>query len=232
MQNIDVNETAKFEAAAREWWNPDGPFRPLHVLNPVRLQYILDRVELKDKTIIDIGCGGGLLSESMARMQARVTGIDISGTTLNVARQHSAGSGLAIQYEISSPEDFASRTSQQFDVVACMEMLEHVPDPGSVIRACARLMKPGGQVFFSTINRTLLSYALAILAAERILRILPPGTHDYARFIRPSELAAWCRDCGMQVLDITGIQYIPFLGRATLQKDTAINYMMHARLAG
>ena len=229
MHNIDTQEKEKFDALGHDWWNVRGNFRPLHDLNPVRITYIKKRVDLPGKTVLDAGCGGGILSEAMAGMNARVTGIDISETTLNSAKEHSSRAGLAIRYELSSPEEYAAGYPQQFDVVTCMELLEHVPDPFSVVSACARLVKPGGHVFFSTINRTIKAYMLAILGAEYLMKLLPAGTHQYDKFIRPHELARWCRPAGLEVLDISGILYLPFLHHAVLVPDTGVNYLVHAR---
>jgi len=232
MVNIDVKEKRKFDAWGQEWWETGGNFRPLHDLNPVRVAYINDRAGLKGKTVVDVGCGGGILSEAMAAMSAGVTGIDISERSLACAKEHSMRAGLSIQYELSSPEEYASRCSHQSDIVTCMELLEHVPNPLSVVSACAQLSKPGGHIFFSTINRTLKAYALAILGAEHLLHLLPAGTHQYEKFIRPHELAGWCRQSGLEVLDISGILYIPFLHHAALSRDSSVNYLLHARLPG
>ena len=232
MLNIDNAEKIKFDALGHDWWNPRGNFRPLHEINPARIAYINMHAGLNGKTVVDVGCGGGILAEAMAGRNARVTGIDISEVTLECARRHGMQAGLSIKYETCSPEDFAATMEHQYDVVTCMELLEHVPDPLSVVAACAQLARPGGHVFFSTINRTVKSYLLGILGAEYILKLLPAGTHHYAKFIRPSELAAWCRHTGLEVLDITGILYIPFLHRAELTADTGVNYLLHARLPG
>lgn len=232
MLNIDNDEKRKFDALGQEWWNARGHFRPLHEINPARASYINARVGLQGKTVVDVGCGGGLLAEALAVMNASVTGIDISEESLQCARQHGKQTGLSIQYETSNPEDFSAQMAHQYDVVTCMELLEHVPDPHSVVSACARLAKPGGQVFFSTINRTVKAYLLGILGAEYLLKLLPAGTHHYAKFIRPSELVSWCRHSGLEVLDITGILYNPFLHRAVLTRDPGVNYLLHARLPG
>lgn len=232
MLNIDNAEKIKFDALGHDWWNTRGNFRPLHEINPARIAYLNARAGLNGKTVVDVGCGGGILAEAMAGMNARVTGIDISEETLKCARDHGMQAGLSIRYETCSPEDFAATMEHQYDVVTCMELLEHVPDPLSVVAACARLARPGGQVFFSTINRTVKAYLLGILGAEYLLKLLPADTHHYAKFIRPSELAAWCRHTGLEILDITGILYIPFLHRAELTTDTGVNYLLHARLPG
>ena len=232
MLNIDMNEKRKFDALGQEWWETRGSFRALHDINPVRITYINERAGLKNQSVVDVGCGGGLLTEGMARMGACVTGIDISAVSLTCARQHCMRSGLPIQYDMSSPEEYAARMKHQFDIITCMEMLEHVPDPQAVVNACAQLARPGGHLFFSTLNRTARAYMLAILGAEHLLKLLPAGTHHYAGFIRPSELAAWCRQSGLEIMDITGILYIPFFHKAVLTGDTGVNYLLHARLPG
>ena len=232
MLNTDMDEKRKFDALGQEWWETRGSFRALHDINPIRVTYINERAGLKNKTVVDIGCGGGLLTEGMARVGACVTGIDISAVSLTCARQHSMRSGLSIQYDLSTPEEYAARMKHHFDVVTCMEMLEHVPDPYAVVNACAHVVRPGGHLFFSTLNRTARAYLLAILGAEHLVKLLPAGTHHYAGFIRPSELAAWCRQAGLEILDITGILYIPFLHKAVLTGDTGVNYLLHARLPG
>ena len=232
MLNIDNDEKRKFDALGHEWWNVRGNFRPLHEINPARTAYINVRTGLQGKKVIDVGCGGGILAEAMAGMNAGVTGIDISEESLKCAQQHCRQAGLSIQYEACSPEDYADKNEHQYDIVTCMELLEHVPDPPSVISACAQLARPGGHVYFSTINRTARAYLLGILGAEYLLKLLPAGTHHYAKFIRPSELASWCRHAGLEVMDITGIFYVPFLHRAILTGDTSVNYLLHARLSG
>lgn len=232
MLNIDNAEKIKFDTLGRDWWDARGKFRPLHEINSTRLAYINARAGITRKNVIDVGCGGGILAEAMTGLNARVTGIDISEESLKCARQHGLQAGLSIQYEASSPEEFAASREHHYDVVTCMELLEHVPDPLSVVAACVQLARPGGHVFFSTINRTVKAYLLGILAAEYVLKLLPAGAHDYAKFIRPSELAAWCRHSNLEVLDITGIRYIPFLHRAELTADTGVNYLLHARLPG
>lgn len=227
--NVDNAEKHKFDALAPNWWDPHGPLRTLHHINPLRLEYITRYIDLNGKSLLDIGCGGGLLCEALARQGAQVTGIDISPAPLATARQHCQQSGLVIDYELSGPEQFAQTHPYRFDAVTCMEMLEHVPDPGAVINACATLIKPGGHLFFSTINRTASAWLQAVLGAEYVLNILPRGTHDYSRFIRPSELAEWCRQSGLTVMDISGMTYLPLLDKAILRKNPAVNYLLYAR---
>ncbi|ARB46349.1 bifunctional 2-polyprenyl-6-hydroxyphenol methylase/3-demethylubiquinol 3-O-methyltransferase UbiG [Alloalcanivorax xenomutans] len=227
-RNVDNSEVAKFNALAERWWDPNSEFRPLHDINPLRLNYIDERVDLPGKHVIDIGCGGGLLSEGMARRGATVTGIDMGEAPLAVARLHAEQSGVEVEYLQTPAEDIAAERAGQYDVVTCLEMLEHVPDPSSVIRACAALVKPGGQVFFSTINRNPKSFLFAIVGAEYVLRLLPRGTHEYAKLIRPSELAAWSRDAGLDVRDTTGMTYNPVTQVYKLNRDVSVNYLMHA----
>ncbi|MCU5783962.1 3-demethylubiquinone-9 3-methyltransferase [Alcanivorax balearicus MACL04] len=227
-RNVDNSEVAKFNALAERWWDPNSEFRPLHDINPLRLNYIDERVDLPGKRVIDIGCGGGLLSEGMARRGATVTGIDMGEAPLAVARLHAEQSGVEVEYLQTPAEDIAAERAGQYDVVTCLEMLEHVPDPSSVIRACAALVKPGGQVFFSTINRNPKSFLFAIVGAEYVLRLLPRGTHEYAKLIRPSELAGWSRDAGLDVRDTTGMTYNPVTQVYKLNRDVSVNYLMHA----
>jgi len=225
--NIDLNEKAKFDAFASDWWDPKGKFKTLHDINPIRLQYIEQHIALSGKKILDIGCGGGILTEAMARQGAFVTGLDISEAPLAIARQHCKQSKLDIQYVNDQVEQYADTHVHSYDVITCMEMLEHVPDPQSIVNACAELIKPGGQVFFSTINRTLPAYVLAVLCAEYLLNLLPVGTHDYSRFIRPSELASWCQQCGLSVKNIAGISYLPVIDHFSINKNPNVNYLMH-----
>ncbi|MBZ5487881.1 bifunctional 2-polyprenyl-6-hydroxyphenol methylase/3-demethylubiquinol 3-O-methyltransferase UbiG [Halomonas aquamarina] len=228
--NVDVAEVAKFEALASRWWDPKSEFKPLHDINPLRLDFIDARAGLAGKKVLDVGCGGGILSESMAHRGATVTGIDLGEAPLGVARLHAEEKGVAVEYRNVSVEALAAEQPGHFDVVTCMEMLEHVPDPASVIRACCALVRPGGYVFFSTLNRTPKSYAFAILGAEYVLKLLPRGTHDYAKFIRPSEMAAWSRDAGLQVREQTGLTYNPLTRRYRLvANDVSVNYMMYCR---
>ncbi|MED5601175.1 MAG: bifunctional 2-polyprenyl-6-hydroxyphenol methylase/3-demethylubiquinol 3-O-methyltransferase UbiG [Alloalcanivorax venustensis] len=226
--NVDSGEIAKFNALAERWWDPNSEFRPLHDINPLRLNYIDERLGLPGKKVIDIGCGGGLLSEGMARRGATVTGIDLGEAPLAVARLHAEQSGVEVEYLQVLAEDIAEQRAGEYDAVTCLEMLEHVPDPSSVIRACAKLVKPGGQVFFSTINRNPKAFLFAIVGAEYVLRLLPRGTHEYAKLIRPSELAGWSRDAGLDVRDTTGMTYNPVTQVYKLNRDVSVNYLMHA----
>ncbi|WP_416140672.1 bifunctional 2-polyprenyl-6-hydroxyphenol methylase/3-demethylubiquinol 3-O-methyltransferase UbiG [Halomonas sp. HK25] len=228
--NVDPGEIAKFEALASRWWDPESEFKPLHEINPLRLDFIDARAGLAGKRVVDVGCGGGLLAEAMAHRGARVTGIDLGEAPLAVARLHAEASGVEVDYRRVSVEAMAGEMPGEFDVVTCLEMLEHVPDPASVVRACAALVRPGGQLFFSTLNRNPKAYALAILGAEYVLRLLPRGTHDYAKFIRPAELAAWCRAAGIEVQEQSGLVYNPLTRRYRLHPtDVSVNYLMHCR---
>ena len=224
--NVDPNEIRKFEDIASRWWDQDSEFKPLHDINPLRLNYIDDRAALNGKQVIDIGCGGGILAESMARRGAHVTGIDMGATPLEVAELHALESQVNVTYRQISAEAIAAEAPAQFDVVTCMEMLEHVPDPASVIAACAKLVKPGGDVFFSTINRNPKAFALAILGAEYVMQMLPKGTHEYAKFIKPSELERWARSVGLELRNITGMTYNPLFQSYRLGNDVDVNYLM------
>ncbi len=230
-RNVDAQEIAKFEALAEKWWDPESEFRPLHQINPLRLNWIDERAHgLAGKAIVDVGCGGGILAESMARRGAVVTGIDLGAAPLAVGRIHAAQAGVDnVTYRHVAAEELAAEAPGQFDVVTCMEMLEHVPDPASVVRACAQLVKPGGLVFFSTINRNPKSYLFAIIGAEYVLRMLPRGTHDYQKFIRPSELAAAIRAAGLVLEDSTGLHFNPITQKYWLAPNVDVNYMMMAR---
>lgn len=225
-ENVDQAELQKFSQLAHKWWDKDSEFRPLHDLNPLRLDYIDQYARISDKNVLDVGCGGGILSESMARRGARVTGIDLAKKSLKVAQLHSLDSGVEVDYRCIAVEAMAAEMPQHFDTVTCMEMLEHVPDPQSVIDAVACLVKPGGWVFLSTLNRNLKSYVMAVLGAEYVLGLLPRGTHDYQRFIKPSELTRMSRRAGLNVIDIHGVRYQPFNREAVLCADSSINYMM------
>ena len=226
--NADPRELEKFSALAHRWWDPQSEFKPLHQINPLRLAWIERLAPLAGKSALDIGCGGGILAESMARRGARVKGIDLSDKALKVAQLHSLESRIEVDYEAVSAEDLALRSPSAFDVVTCMELLEHVPDPASTVRACARLSRPGGQVFFSTLNRNLKSYLFAVIGAEYVLKLLPKGTHDYAKFIKPSELARYARDSGLAVRSIIGMTYNPLARTYALGEDTDVNYLVHA----
>lgn len=225
--NVDPNEIRKFEELAYRWWDTESEFKPLHDINPLRLNYIDDRTHLQGKNVIDIGCGGGILAESMARRGATVTGIDMGETPLSVARLHALESQVEVNYRQISAEEMASEAAGQFDVVTCMEMLEHVPDPASVIAACTTLVKPGGDVFFSTINRNPKAFMLAIVGAEYVLNMLPKGTHEYGKFIKPSELERWARSVGLELRNIAGMTYNPLFQSYRLGKDVNVNYLMH-----
>ena len=224
--NVDQAEISKFEELASRWWDPESEFKPLHQINPLRLNYI-DRITgLAGKAALDVGCGGGILAESMAARGARVTGIDLGEAPLQVARLHLLESQQEVDYRRVPVEQLAEESPASFDVVTCMEMLEHVPDPSSVVRACAKLVKPGGHVFFSTLNRNPKSYLFAIVGAEYLLRLLPKGTHDYAKFIRPSELGEWIRNSELELQDMTGLVYNPLTASYKLGPDIDVNYMM------
>lgn len=227
MHNADPHELEKFSQLAHRWWDRQSEFRPLHEINPLRLNWIDNQAQLKGKRVLDIGCGGGILAESMADAGASVTGIDLSEKALGVARLHLLESGKKVDYRMISAEELATQAAGTFDVVTCMEMLEHVPNPASTIAACAALAKPSGHVFFSTINRNLKAYVLAIIGAEYILRMLPKGTHDYAKFIKPSELARWAKSVGLQPDELIGMTYNPLSREYSLGNDTAVNYLMH-----
>lgn len=230
--NVDSKEVAKFDELASRWWDPEGEFKPLHQLNPVRLDYIAQQAGIDGKTCLDIGCGGGLLSEGLAeRGASAVTGIDMAQGPLTVARLHQQKSGLTnITYTESSAEQLAESAAGGYDLVTCMEVIEHVPDPASLVAACARLARPGGDVLLSTLNRNLKAFMLAIVGAEYIMRMLPKGTHEYERFIKPSELRRWGRAAGMSCVDVTGLSYNPLKGSFTLGDDVDVNYLMHFRV--
>jgi len=225
--NADPQELAKFSALAHRWWDPESEFKPLHQINPLRLDWIDRIAPVSGKSALDVGCGGGILAEAMARRGARVKGIDLSDKALKVAQLHLLESRLEVDYEAISAEDLAARSPASCDVVTCMELLEHVPDPASTVRACAQLARPGGQVFFSTINRNPKSYLLAVIGAEYVLKLLPKGTHDYMKFIKPSELARHCRDAGLEVRAIIGMSYNPLTRVYSLGRNTDVNYLVH-----
>jgi 2-polyprenyl-6-hydroxyphenyl methylase / 3-demethylubiquinone-9 3-methyltransferase len=230
MLNVDTAEIAKFENLASRWWDRNSEFKPLHDINPLRANYIDLRSPVAEKKVIDVGCGGGILAEALAQRGAQVTGIDMGEAPLSVARLHALESGLHLNYEQITAEEKATTSAHAFDIVTCLEMLEHVPDPASVVRACATLVKPGGDIYFSTLNRNPKAYALAILGAEYILRLLPRGTHDYAKFIRPSELALWLRESGLELQNIVGMTYNPITKHYKLNpNDVSVNYLVHAK---
>ncbi|SCZ49244.1 bifunctional 2-polyprenyl-6-hydroxyphenol methylase/3-demethylubiquinol 3-O-methyltransferase UbiG [Thiohalomonas denitrificans] len=227
VHNVDPSELRKFEELASRWWDPESEFKPLHEINPLRLDYVDERVGLSGKRVLDVGCGGGILSESMAARGAEVTGIDMGEAPLSVARLHQLESGVKVEYRQITVEALAEEMPGAFDAVTCMEMLEHVPDPASAIAACARLVKPDGRVFFSTLNRNPKSYLFAIVGAEYLLRLLPKGTHDYAKFIRPSEMESWARQGGLRVRELTGLSYNPLTRQYSLGRNVDVNYLAH-----
>ncbi|MEE9570726.1 MAG: bifunctional 2-polyprenyl-6-hydroxyphenol methylase/3-demethylubiquinol 3-O-methyltransferase UbiG [Gammaproteobacteria bacterium] len=223
-ENLDPAELAKFEAIAAEWWNPDGPLKTLHEINPLRLSYIEERVTLKGARILDVGCGGGLLSEALAARDANVVGIDLVAASLEVARQHAAETDTRLEYRQIDAASLSSEEPGQFDVVTCLELLEHVPEPEALVAACSLAVRPGGAVFFSTINRNLKSFLLAIVGAEYVLRMVPRGTHDYLKLVRPAELAGWCRKADLDLLDITGLHFNPLTRSYRLGGNSDVNY--------
>ncbi len=228
--NVDPAEIDKFSALASRWWDPDSEFKPLHAINPLRLDWILSYTgSLAGKQVLDVGCGGGILSESLAQTGAEVTGIDLAERSLKIARLHSLESGVPVKYEMISAEDMADQHPERFDVVTCMEMLEHVPDPGSIIAACAKLVKPGGWVFFSTLNRNPKSFLFAIVGAEYVLGLIPKGTHSYEGFIKPSELISSARRSGLDALALKGLEYNPITEHYRLSGDTSVNYLLASR---
>jgi 2-polyprenyl-6-hydroxyphenyl methylase / 3-demethylubiquinone-9 3-methyltransferase len=231
-RNADPNELAKFAALAQSWWDPAGPSKPLHELNPLRMSYIESVASLRDARVVDVGCGGGILSEAMARSGARVLGIDLSQSVLDVAELHALEAKLTVEYKAIAAEELAAASPGSFDLVACMEMLEHVPDPAATLAALATVVKPGGNVIVSTLNRKPMAFAVAILGAEYIARMLPRGTHEYLKFIRPSELARWGRDAGLDLVDLTGITYNPLTRAFRLSPNTDVNYLAHFRRPG
>jgi 2-polyprenyl-6-hydroxyphenyl methylase/3-demethylubiquinone-9 3-methyltransferase len=229
--NTDPAEVAKFDALAQRWWDPRGEFRPLHEINPLRLDYIESRAGLAGRRVLDVGCGGGLLAEGMARRGAQVTGIDAAAAPLTVARLHALEAGIELDYRHSTAEEVAAREPGAFEIVTCLEMIEHVPDPASTVRALATLVRPGGDVFVSTINRNAKAFLLAIVGAEYLLGLVPRGTHEYARFVRPSELAAWSRAAHLDLLDLTGLTHDPLTRSYRLGRDVDVNYFAHLRRA-
>lgn len=227
--NVDQAEIAKFEALASRWWDRESEFKPLHEINPLRINWIEEHVSLAGKKVLDVGCGGGILSEGMAKRGATVTGIDMGDAPLSVAKLHKLESQVDVEYFKSTAEDFVAEHAGKYDIVTCLEMIEHVPDPSSVIKACRSLVKPNGYVFFSTISRNPKSYLFAIIGAEYVLRLLPRGTHDYQKFVNPSELGAWCREAGLDVQDMTGLTYNPLSKTYKLAEDVSVNYMIQTQ---
>jgi 2-polyprenyl-6-hydroxyphenyl methylase/3-demethylubiquinone-9 3-methyltransferase len=224
-ENVSAEEIARFGALAHRWWDPEGPQRALHELNPARLGYVAQRLPLRGARVLDVGCGAGLLSEALAKEGAQVSALDLAPELVEVAKLHLLESGLQVDYRLLSVEAMAAEMPAGFDAITCMEMLEHVPDPGSVLQACATLLKPGGKLFVSTLNRTPLAFAAAIVGAEYLARLLPRGTHDYRSFIRPSELAGWLRDAGLELEDVSGLAYDPVRRKAWVGKRTEVNYL-------
>ncbi len=225
--NVDQVEIEKFSKLSAKWWDPDGEFKPLHQINPLRLEFIERHVHLKDKTIIDIGCGGGILSEAMAASGANVMGIDLAAANIQIAKLHLHTSKLCINYQVISTEDLADAQPGSADIITCMELLEHVPDPASIVNSCAHLLKPNGHAFFSTLNRNFKSFLMAIVGAEHIMQLLPKGTHHYEKFIKPSELNQWCRQSGLSPQHSTGLHYHPLEQTYSLNPNTDVNYLLH-----
>lgn len=225
-ENIDLDEVEKFSSQANDWWNSDGAFKTLHDINPGRLNFVAKHVFLKDSHILDIGCGGGIFAEAMAKQGGIVTGLDASNENIVMASQHASESKLDITYITDTAETHSKNHTNQYDVITCMELLEHVPDPVSIIRACSTMIKPGGHVMFSTINRNLKAYMLAIVTGEYVLNLLPKGTHQYSKFIRPSELISWCKEYGLELNDLKGMNYNPLLKRCSLEKSPDVNYLI------
>lgn len=228
-ENIDADELHKFALLADDWWNPAGSLKTLHVINPLRLNYIDTAASIQDKTVLDIGCGGGILSEAMNARGAIVTGLDANKSAIEVAREHAQLSSARIDYVHATAEQYAQENNKKYDVITCMELLEHVPDPASLMSACANMLKPGGDLIVATLNRNARSYAASILAAEYILGLLPKGTHDYAKFIKPSELSRWLRKMDFTIVDISGMHYVPVINHCLLNNDPSVNYLLHAR---
>lgn len=227
-ENVDPAEVEKFNQLARKWWDKDSEFKPLHDINPLRLDYITERVSLENLEVLDVGCGGGILSESLAQLGARVTGTDTAEMPLKIAKLHARENNINIDYQQITIEEYASKTDKKYDLITCMEMLEHVPDPDSIIKSCSELLKPQGHLFLSTINRNLKSYLLAIVSAEYILKLLPKGTHEYQKLIKPSELAKSLRQHHFEVSDISGMTYNPLTQKYKISRDTDVNYLLHA----
>ena len=230
IKNLDHDEVNKFDELAAKWWDKDGEFRPLHQINPLRVDFIEERSSMKDKKVLDVGCGGGILAEALSELGANVTGIDASENTIGVAKSHSRSVGSDVIYIQNTIEEFiSSHPNEKFDVITCLEMLEHVPSPNEIIKSCSNLLKDDGNIFFSTINRNPRSYLFAVIGAEYILNLLPKGTHDYEKFIKPSELAKWIREAGLNSKETIGLSYNPITGNYWLGKDIQVNYMVHAK---
>ena len=230
IKNLDHDEVNKFDELAAKWWDKDGEFRPLHQINPLRVDFIEERSPMKDKKVLDVGCGGGILAEALSELGANVTGIDASENTIGVAKSHSRSIGSDVIYIQNTIEEFiSSHPNEKFDVITCLEMLEHVPSPNEIIKSCSNLLKDDGNIFFSTINRNPRSYLFAVIGAEYILNLLPKGTHDYEKFIKPSELAKWIREAGLNSKETIGLSYNPITGNYWLGKDIQVNYMVHAK---
>tara|TARA_E500000075_G_scaffold50957_1_gene45779 strand:- start:772 stop:1482 length:711 start_codon:yes stop_codon:yes gene_type:complete len=230
IKNLDHDEVNKFDELAAKWWDKDGEFRPLHQINPLRVDFIEERSSMKDKKVLDVGCGGGILAEALNELGANVTGIDASENTIGVAKSHSSSIGSDVIYIQNTIEEFiSSHPNEKFDVITCLEMLEHVPSPNEIIKSCSNLLKDDGNIFFSTINRNPRSYLFAVIGAEYILNLLPKGTHDYEKFIKPSELAKWIREAGLNSKETIGLSYNPITGNYWLGKDIQVNYMVHAK---
>lgn len=227
--NFDPKEVEKFDAIGEQWWQPDGPFKPLHELNPFRISFVLQHSELKEKKLLDIGCGGGIFAEALSVAGAHVNGIDLSPQAIETASQHAAENNLKIEYQHTCAEDYAKQHTNQFDIVTCMELLEHVPNPASIIQACADAAKPGADIFMSTLNRNPKAYLFAIVGAEYLLKLLPKGTHDFAKFIRPSELDTWAQAAGLELQHLAGLQYNPLTQKYKLNEDVSVNYLAHFR---
>ena len=228
-ENIDADELQKFTVLADDWWDPDGSLKTLHVINPLRLKYIDDAVSIYDRRVLDLGCGGGLLTEAMAALGAIVTGLDANESVIEIAREHAQISRSRVDYIVASAEQHADDCKGTYDLITCMELLEHIPDPASLLSACATMLKPGGDLILATLNRNARSYASAILTAEYLMGLLPKGTHDYAKFIKPSEIARWLRKLDFKVMDISGMHYLPVANHCVLNKDPSVNYLLHAR---
>ena len=227
--NVDLNEVEKFNKIAHKWWDPSSEFKPLHDINPLRVNYINDLFPLNEKNILDVGCGGGILAESMARLGGNVTGIDQSEIAVKIAKLHAKENNLSIDYKLLNIEDFLKKDSNKFDVITCLEMIEHVPDPASIITSCAKKLKKNGRLYVSTINRNLKAFLFAIVGAEYILNLLPKGTHHYDKFIKPSEVKSWANSLNMNISNITGMTYNPFLKKYSLGSDVSVNYILELR---